>query len=113
LGHEEITSQYEVTQGQWQQIMGEGENPSQFKSDDRPVERVSWEDVQAFIRRLNAREGGPRAMYWLPTEAEWEYAARAETKTAYSFGDDPGELDRYGWYGRNADLQTHLVWQAP
>ena len=65
---------YEVTQGQWQAVMGK--NPSRFTGDtNRPVEQVSWDDVQEFIRRLNAREGG--AQYRLPTEAEWEYAARA------------------------------------
>ena len=71
-----------------------GNNPSRFKGDVRlPVESVSWEDVQEFIRRLNAREGGSR--YRLPTEAEWEYAARAGTTTHYNFGDDPGRLGDY------------------
>ena len=76
---------YEVTQGQWQAVMGN--NPSKFTGDpNRPVENVSWDDVQEFIRRLNSREGG--ATYRLPTEAEWEYAARAGTTTRWSFGDD-------------------------
>ena len=68
---------YEVTQVAWQAVMGR--NPSRFKDCglDCPVERASWNDVQAFIGRLNAREGGRR--YRLPTEAEWEYAARAGT----------------------------------
>src|SRR2546426_7525764 len=65
---------YEVTQGQWAAVMGN--NPSAFKGDaNLPVEQVSWDDVQEFMRRLNGREGG--ATYRLPTEAEWEYAARA------------------------------------
>jgi formylglycine-generating enzyme required for sulfatase activity len=67
---------YEVTQGQWQAVMET--NPSQFTGDpNRPVDSVSWDDVQEFIRRLHSQEGG--ATYRLPTEAEWEYAARAGT----------------------------------
>ena len=100
--------QYEVTQGQWQAIMGD--NPSRFRGDVKlPVESVSWEDVQEFIRRLNTREGGSR--YRLPTEAEWEYAARAGTTTAYSFGDDPGRLGDYAWFADNAGDRTHPVGQ--
>ena len=68
---------YEVTQGQWETVMGS--NPSRFKECGRdfPVERVSWNDVQAFVAKLNAKLGG--ALYRLPTEAEWEYSARAGT----------------------------------
>jgi formylglycine-generating enzyme required for sulfatase activity len=99
---------YEVTQGQWQAVMVS--NPSQYKGDsNRPVENVSWDDVQEFIRRLNAREGGAR--YRLPTEAEWEYAARAGTTTRWSFGDDASQLGRYAWYEGNARGQTHPVGQ--
>jgi formylglycine-generating enzyme required for sulfatase activity len=74
----------EVTQGQWKAVMGE--NPSFFKNcgDNCPVEQVSWDDVQAFIKRLNAISKGQQ--YRLPTEAEWEYAARAGSKTAFAFG---------------------------
>jgi formylglycine-generating enzyme required for sulfatase activity len=70
--------------------MGQDNNPSDFKGDDLPVETVSWNDTQEFIRKLNAREGGEK--YRLPTEAEWEYAVRGGTTTAYSFGDDASEL---------------------
>jgi formylglycine-generating enzyme required for sulfatase activity len=99
---------YEVTQGQWQAVMGN--NPSRFTGDpNRPVENVSWEDVQEFVRRLNSREGG--ATYRLPTEAEWEYAARAGTTTRWSFGDDASQLGRYAWYEGNAGGQTHPVGQ--
>jgi len=99
---------HEVTQGQWQAVMGN--NPSRFTGDpSRPVETVSWDDVQEFIRRLNSREGG--AMYRLPTEAEWEYAARAGTTTRWSFGDDASQLRRYAWYEGNAGGQTHPVGQ--
>ena len=99
---------YEVTQGQWQAVMGN--NPSRFKGDPNlPVEQVSWEAVQAFIRKLNAKEDG--TTYRLPTEAEWEYAARAGTTTAYSFGDDPLLLGEYAWYSGNAKGKTHPVGQ--
>ena len=74
----------EVTQALWDAVMGS--NPSNFKGcDDCPVESVSWDDAQAFIRKLNKAAGGKR--FRLPTEAEWEYAARAGTTTAFAFGD--------------------------
>jgi len=99
--------QYEVTQAQWQAVMGK--NPSSFKGDPNlPVESVSWEDVQEFIRRLNARESGGR--YRLPTEAEWEYAARAGSTTAYSFGDRQRFGD-YAWFLLNSGGTTHPVGQ--
>jgi formylglycine-generating enzyme required for sulfatase activity len=74
----------EVTQGQWKAVMGS--NPSYFKNcgDNCPVEKVSWEDVQEFIRKLNRKEGVDR--YRLPTEAEWEYACRAGTTTPFNGG---------------------------
>jgi len=77
----------EVTQGQWKAIMGS--NPSYFKDcgDTCPVENVSWDDAQTFIEKLNQKEGTDK--YRLPTEAEWAYAARAGTKTAYHWGDKP------------------------
>ena len=73
---------YEVTQGEWQKIMGN--NPSRFKKVfNYPVEKVSWDDCQSFIRKLNARSN---KTFRLPTEAEWEYACRAGTTTPFSFG---------------------------
>jgi len=99
---------YEVTQGQWQAVMGN--NPSRFKGDaNLPVENISWEKAQEFIRRLNARENG--VVYRLPTEAEWEYAARAGTTTEYSFGNDARQLGTYAWYYGNAGEQTYVVGQ--
>lgn len=98
---------YEVTQKQWEAVMGN--NPSGFEGDDKPVEFVSWWDIQKFIRKLNEREGGP--IYRLPTEAEWEYAARAGTTTAYSFGDDSSRLDEYAWYNKNSGDETHPIGQ--
>ena len=73
---------YEVTQEQWEAVMGK--NPSSTKGAKLPVTNVSWEDCQEFIKKLNAKTNGG---YRLPTEAEWEYACRAGTTTAYSFGD--------------------------
>ncbi|HEY7491964.1 MAG TPA: formylglycine-generating enzyme family protein, partial [Candidatus Tectomicrobia bacterium] len=75
----------------------------------RPVENVSWENVQVFIRELNVKEGGTK--YRLPTEAEWEYAARAGSTPAYSFGSDSSRLGEYAWYTGNAERQTHPVGQ--
>ncbi len=72
----------EVTQAQWREIMGN--NPSRFKGDDHPVEKVSWNDVKDFIRRLNQKEGTNK--YHLPTEAQWEYACRAGTTTPFYTG---------------------------
>ena len=72
----------EVTQLMWQEVMGS--NPSNFKGDNLPVERVSWNDCQEFIRKLNLRDPGKG--YRLPTEAEWEYACRAGTTTPFNTG---------------------------
>jgi formylglycine-generating enzyme required for sulfatase activity len=97
---------YEVTQGQWQVVMGN--NPSTIKGNaQRPVETVSWEDVQEFIRTLNTTEGSTQ--YRLPTEAEWEYAARAGTTTAHSFGDNADLLGEYAWLFCNVGDATQPV----
>lgn len=96
---------YVVTQGQWQAVMGN--NPSYFKNcgDNCPVEQVSWTDAQEFISKLNSRSG--KAKYRLPTEAEWEYAARSGgKKEKYSGGDD---IDKVAWYSGNSGGKTHPV----
>jgi TPR repeat protein len=99
---------YEVTQEQWMAVMRD-RSRSRFEGRNNPVENVSWDDVQEFIRRLNSKERTDK--YRLPTEAEWEYAARAGTTSAYSFGDDEGSLGRYAWYRRNSGEKTHPVGQ--
>ena len=99
---------YEVTQAQWMAIMGS--NPSEFKGENRPVENVSWNDVQEFIRRLNAKTG---KKYRLPTEAEWEYAARggnrSEGNAYYSGCADRWALEDVAWFNWNSGDRTHWV----
>jgi len=85
----------EVTQKQWRDVMGA--NPSKTKVEDKPVDRVSWNDAQDFIEKLNAKDGGK--YFRLPTEAEWEYAARAGSDSDYSFGDSTSSLGNYAWFG--------------
>jgi formylglycine-generating enzyme required for sulfatase activity/Mg-chelatase subunit ChlD len=97
---------FEITQAQWESVMGN--NPSAFDGSNRPVEQVSWNDLQAFIQRLNEAAG--EALYRLPTEAEWEYTARAGTTTRWSFGDDESQLGDYAWYsGNNSPSGTKEV----
>lgn len=98
---------YPVTQKQWIAVMGY--NPSYFKGDDLPVESVSWKDIQEFIKKLNDREDTDK--YHLPSEAEWEYACRADTTTRYSFGDEESKLNEYAWYNKNSGFETHPVGQ--
>ena len=95
---------YEVTQALWKTVMGS--NPSCFKGDDLPVERVSWNDCQDFISKLNAMTG---KRFRLPTEAEWEYAARGGKKSRgyqYSGSNTLGDV---AWYGDNSGSKTHAV----
>ncbi|MDR1064117.1 MAG: formylglycine-generating enzyme family protein [Azoarcus sp.] len=94
---------HEVTQEQWRALTGN--EPGAFRGDRHPVENVSWREAQEFIRRLNAREGTRK--YRLPTEAEWEYAARAGTVTRYSF--DPSHAAEYVWYWNDSGNATHPV----
>ena len=122
----------EMTQALYERVMRK--NPSRFKDEgdcdnwdsvkrmcpDNPVERVSWKDAQEFIGKLNAsiglelegcngRPSDPSGCYRLPTEAEWEYALRAGSETAYFYGDDASQLGRYAIYSGNSGGRTHRV----
>jgi formylglycine-generating enzyme required for sulfatase activity len=95
---------YEVTQRQWKAVMGN--NPSHFKGDDLPVEQVSWDEVQDFIRRLNEQTG---KRYRLPTEAEWEYAARGGNRSnRYKYSGSNNASD-VAWFYENSGRSTHKV----
>jgi len=110
MGGREITlksfliGKYPVTQAQWQAVMGD--NPSHFGGDNLPVDSISWHDAQNFCSLLQAKSG---CVCRLPSDAEWEYAARAFTTTAFFFGDDEKKLDKYAWYGNNSNKETHRV----
>ena len=96
----------EVTQEQWAAVMGN--NPSTNKGRTLSVEWVSWDDVQQFIAKLNQKTG---QKFRLPSEAEWEYSARAGTATEWSFGNDESKLGNYAWHNRNSRYTTQAVGQ--
>jgi sulfatase modifying factor 1 len=103
---------YPVTQALWKAVMN-GENPSRFKGDDLPVEQVSWEDAQSFVKKLNKMTESSRPpgyFYRLPTEAEWEYAARGGKYLAEGYkysGSD--RLKDVGWFKNNSGKETKSV----
>ena len=95
---------YEVTQALWQAVMGE--NPSNLKGDNLPVEKVSWDDCQTFITRLNNLTG---KNFRLPTEAEWEYAARGGNRSRGYKYSGSNTLSDVAWYDGNSDIEMHPV----
>ena len=99
-----LIGKYEVTQALWQAVMGE--NPSRFKGEELPVENVSWNDCKEFIYRLNAITG---KNFRLPTEAEWEYAARGGNESQHYKYSGSDKLPDVAWYGDNSNERTHPV----
>ena len=97
----------EVTQKQWFDVMGN--NPSSFSGcDNCPVESVSWNDVQVFIQKLNQKT---KKNYRLPTEAEWEYAAKGGNKSKVFIYSGSNNIEDVAWYHQNSGYKTHLVGQ--
>ena len=98
--------QTEVTQALWKVVMGANNNPSHFIGDALPVENVSWNDCQEFIAKLNEATG---MTFRLPTEAEWEYAARGGNKSGGFTYAGSNTLDEVAWYSANSAEKTHAV----
>jgi formylglycine-generating enzyme required for sulfatase activity len=101
--------EFEVTNKQWFDIMGYSTSISPYNGDNLPLVQVTWDDALKFIKNLNEKERTTK--YRLPSEAEWEYAARAGTTSMYSFGDNESMLVDYAWYGLNAEGITHPIGQ--
>lgn len=115
---------YPVTQQEYEKLMGA--NPSHWKESSNPVEQIRWRDAAAYCNARSRAEGLPLAYdpktwqcdfqsdgYRLPTEAEYEYALRAGTTTAYFFGDSPADLPRYAWFKANSTRGPHPVGKKP
>ncbi len=97
---------YEVTQGEWLAVMGT--NPAENTGLSRPVDQVSWKDIQEFIRKLNHKTG---QKFRLPSESEWEYAARGGSETEWSHGSEDTDLPLYAWFYANSEQRTQAVGQ--
>ena len=100
----------EVTQGQWIAVMGSNPSTSKQCGMNCPVENISWSDAQEFARRLSQKTG---KAYRLPSEAEWEYAARAGSSGKWSFGDDVSQLGDYAWFSANTFLTQPVARKKP
>lgn len=96
----------QVTQALWRAVMGD--NPSYFKGENNPVECVSWDDCQEFVKKLNELTG---EKFRLPTEAEWEFAARGGNKSNHTEYAGSNNLDEVAWYNGNSGKKTHPVAQ--
>ncbi len=96
---------YKVMQDQWDAMMGS--NSSAYRGPKYPVNAVSWDDCQAFIKKLNNKFHGQGGTFRLPTEAQWEYACRAGSTTQWCCGDDVSKLGEYAWYEGNAQAAIH------
>ena len=106
--HSFLMGKTEVTQGQWKAVMGS--NPSRFSQcgNDCPVEQVAWNDAQEFISKINQKTG---LVYRMPSEAEWEYAARAGSITEWSHGNEESRLADFAWFSANSRAKSQLVAQ--
>ena len=104
LTNDYYIGKYEVTQALWQAVMDN--NPSYFKGDDLPVEKVSWDDCQEFISKLNSITG---KTFRIPTEAEWEYAARGGNKSRGNQYSGSSNLSDVAWYKDNSNSKNHTV----
>ena len=101
---------HEVTQEQFKKVLGFNPSWLSYKAGRKPVDSVSWLDTAAFCRKLGETEG---RTYRLPTEAEWEYACRAGTKTQYFFGDSRERLGEYAWHGKNCSAPMEVGTRKP
>jgi len=99
---------YKITQEQYEKVMGV--NPSQFPGKNHPVDSATWDDAVRFCEKASSKINRKVS---LPTEEQWEYAARAGTATRFTFGDDDAKVDDYAWYRENANKTTHPVGQKP